>query len=65
MRDYDSLLRDYASLKDKSIKTSRSFLSLLNELESLAYTPKAFKRVLNWKAVEAVGKYVNESGVNP
>jgi len=65
MRDYDSLLRDYASLKDKSIKTSRSLLSLLNELESLAYIPDAFKRVLNWKAVEAVGKYVNESGVNP
>jgi hypothetical protein len=65
MREYDSLLSGYASLKDKSIKTSRSLLSLLNELELLAYTPKAFKRVLNWKAVEAVGKYVNESGVNP
>jgi hypothetical protein len=65
MREYDSLLSGYASLKDKSIKTSRSLLSLLNELELLAYTPKAFKRVLNWKAVEAVSKYVNESGVNP
>lgn len=65
MMNYDSLLRDYASLKDKSIKTGRSFLSLLNELELLAYIPDAFKRVLNWKAVEAVGKYVNESGVNP
>jgi hypothetical protein len=65
MREYDSLLSGYASLKDKSIKTSSSLLSLLNELELLAYIPDAFKRVLNWKAVEAIGKYVNESGVNP
>ena len=64
MKEYDSLLRDYAFLNDKCAKTCSSFLSLLNELELLAYTPHAFRRVLNWNAVEAIGKYVNESGVN-
>ena len=62
---YYGLRFDYESLKDKSAKTSSSLLSLLNELELLACIPEAFKRVLNWSAVEAIGKYVNESGVNP
>jgi len=62
---YYGLRFDYESLKDKSAKTSSSLLSLLNELELLAFIPEAFKRVLNWSAVEAIGKYVNETGVNP
>ena len=62
---YNNLQLDYEYLKDGCAKTSSSFLSLLNVLESLAYIPEAFKRVLSWSAVEAVGKYVNESGVSP
>lgn len=63
-KNYKDLQLSYINLLENYVSLNKSASQLMRELKLLAYVPDSFSRVLNWSAVEAIGKYVIEAGVS-